>query len=85
MKGIFILLFLFFFTLIPLTYAKENFFIEGKKLFDLNPSQIISKLGLKNSIYKRFASYGHFGRENNCSWEKTNMVSEIKEFMKNHD
>ena len=66
-------------------FSNESIEIMIKKLFDLNPSQIISKLGLKNSIYKRFASYGHFGRENNCSWEKTNMVSEIKEFMKNHD
>tara|TARA_Y100001970_G_scaffold227291_1_gene281199 strand:- start:162 stop:770 length:609 start_codon:yes stop_codon:yes gene_type:complete len=66
-------------------FSNESIEAMIKKLFDLNPSQIISKLGLKNSIYKRFASYGHFGRENNCSWEKTNMVNEIKEFMKDHD
>ena len=55
------------------------------KIFDLKPSQIISKLNLKNPIYKRFASYGHFGRISDCSWEKTDMVSEIKEFIKKHD
>ena len=55
------------------------------EIFDLKPSQIISKLNLKNPIYKRFASYGHFGRISDCSWEKTDMVSEIKEFIKKHD
>ena len=55
------------------------------KIFDLKPSQIISKLNLKNPIYKRFASYGHFGRISDCSWEKTDMVSEIKELIKKHD
>ena len=66
-------------------FSNERIEVMIKELFDLNPSQIISKLGLKSPIYKRFASYGHFGRENNCSWEKTNMVNEIKEFMKDHD
>ena len=46
--------------------------------FDLQPAKIISKLELKNPIYKRFAAYGHFGRENNCTWEKIDMVDEIK-------
>jgi len=66
-------------------YSNEGIELMIKEIFDLKPSQIISKLGLKKSIYKRFASYGHFGRENNCSWEKTNMINEIKEFMKSHD
>jgi len=66
-------------------YSNESIELMIKEIFDLKPSQIISKLGLKSSIYKRFASYGHFGRENNCSWEKTDMINEIKEFMKNHD
>jgi len=46
--------------------------------FDLQPAKIISKLELKNPIYKRFAAYGHFGRENNCTWEQIDMVDEIK-------
>ena len=66
-------------------FSNERIEVMIRELFDLNPSQIISKLGLKSPIYKRFASYGHFGREDNCSWEKTNMVNEIKEFMKDHD
>ena len=46
--------------------------------FDLQPAKIISKLELKNPIYKRFAAYGHFGRENNCSWERIDMIDQLK-------
>ena len=53
-----------------------------KEVFDLKPASIINKLGLKSPIYSRFASYGHFGRENNCSWEQIDMVDEIKEKIK---
>ena len=49
------------------------------ELFDLRPASIINTLKLKNPIYRRFASYGHFGREENCSWEKLDMVKKIKE------
>ena len=48
------------------------------EVFDLRPASIIKKLGLKNPIYKRFAAYGHFGREDDCSWEKLDMVSILK-------
>ena len=69
------------------TSKYSNDFLENmvKNLFDLKPSQIISKLKLKNPIYGRFASYGHFGRQKNCSWEKTDLVNEIKEFVNNND
>jgi len=59
---------------------EDKFLIElVEKLFDLRPAEIIDKLELKNPIYRRFASYGHFGREENCSWEKLDMVSKLKE------
>ena len=59
---------------------EDEFLIElVEKLFDLRPAEIIDKLELKNPIYRRFASYGHFGREENCSWEKLDMVSKLKE------
>ena len=48
-----------------------------KDVFDLKPASIINKLHLKNPIYKRFAAYGHFGRENNCFWEKIDMVDKL--------
>ena len=72
---------------ISLDLPDSNDFLENmvKNLFDLKPSQIISKLKLKNPIYGRFASYGHFGRQKNCSWEKTDLVNKIKEFVNNND
>ena len=33
------------------------------KLFDLTPHGIISRFGLKNPIFEKTASYGHFGRK----------------------
>jgi len=59
---------------------KDSIIIDiVNSLFDLRPAAIIEKLRLKNPIYKRFAAYGHFGRENNCSWEELDMVSKLKE------
>jgi S-adenosylmethionine synthetase len=34
-----------------------------KSLFDLRPYSIIKRFGLKNPIFERTASYGHFGRD----------------------
>ena len=50
----------------------------GKNLAEVFEERVIKKLGLKNPIYKRFAAYGHFGREDDCSWEKLDMVSILK-------
>ena len=33
-------------------------------IFDLRPYAIIERFGLKNPIFQRTASYGHFGRTN---------------------
>ena len=49
-----------------------------QSIFDLKPASIIEKLNLKSPIYQRYASYGHFGREDDCSWEKLDMVDKIK-------
>ena len=52
------------------------------KVFDLRPSAIIDRLDLRKPIYKNVAAYGHMGREDlNLSWEKTDMVDEIKKYM----
>lgn len=52
------------------------------KVFDLRPSAIIDKLDLRKPIYKNVAAYGHMGREDlGVSWEKTDMVEEIKKYM----
>jgi len=47
------------------------------EVFDLTPAGIIRTLDLKKPIYKKTASYGHFGREG-FSWEKLNKIEEIK-------
>ena len=47
--------------------------------FDMKPSGIISTLDLKRPIYKKTASYGHFGRnEPEFTWEKTNKVDALR-------
>lgn len=52
------------------------------KVFDLRPSAIIDRLELRKPIYKNVAAYGHMGREDlGVSWEKTDMVDEIKKYM----
>jgi len=38
-------------------------------------------LELLNPIYRKTASYGHFGRDE-FSWEKVTKVDEIRDFLK---
>jgi len=53
-----------------------------KNLFDLSPAGIIKELDLLRPIYKKSASYGHFGREEpEFTWEKTNRSDEIKSYL----
>ena len=50
-----------------------------REIFDLTPEGIISHLGLRRPIYRKTASYGHFGRnEETFSWEKTDRTAELK-------
>ncbi len=50
------------------------------KNFDMKPSQIVSQLDLKKPIYKKTASYGHFGRsESDFSWEKTDKADTLRQ------
>ena len=48
-----------------------------EKVFDCTPAVIIKTLNLKQPIYRKTASYGHFGREG-FPWEKTDKVEELK-------
>jgi S-adenosylmethionine synthetase len=51
-----------------------------KKNFDLRPKAIIEKLNLRRPIYRKTASYGHFGRnDEDFTWEKTDMVDVLKQ------
>jgi len=50
-----------------------------KKHFILTPKWIIEKLDLLRPIYKKTASYGHFGRDDpDFTWEKTDMVDVLR-------
>jgi len=60
------------------------------QLFDLRPSGIVKKYGLKNPIFSETAAYGHMGRACGTKtvngktyetflWEKLDMVDAIKE------
>jgi S-adenosylmethionine synthetase len=47
------------------------------KVFDCTPAGIVKTLNLKQPIYQKTASYGHFGRAE-FPWEKTDKVEELK-------
>jgi S-adenosylmethionine synthetase len=50
-----------------------------RKVFDLTPRGIISRLDLRKPVFKRTAAYGHFGREEGgFTWERTDMVGELQ-------
>ncbi len=50
-----------------------------RKHFDMRPAAIISHLQLKRPIYRKTASYGHFGRnEPEFSWEKTDKAEVLR-------
>ena len=52
------------------------------ELFDLSPKGIIESLDLLRPIYRKTASYGHFGREDDLfTWEKTDRIDEIKGYL----
>lgn len=50
-----------------------------RKHFDMRPAAIISHLKLKRPIYRKTASYGHFGRnEPEFSWEQTDKADILR-------
>ena len=47
--------------------------------FDMRPAAMIKKLNLIRPIYKKTATYGHFGRKDpDFTWEKTDAVDTLK-------
>jgi len=49
------------------------------ELFDLRPAAIIRDLDLRRPIYRRTASYGHFGRsDKEFTWEQTTRVDDLR-------
>ncbi|QJC34838.1 methionine adenosyltransferase [Enterobacteriaceae endosymbiont of Donacia piscatrix] len=57
--------------------SDKNIMLFIKNNFDLRPFNLIKMLNLLKPIYKKTASYGHFGR-NIFTWEKTNKINEFK-------
>ena len=52
-----------------------------REIFDLRPGAIVRDLDLMRPIYKKTASYGHFGRhDRDFSWERLDKVDEVKNF-----
>jgi S-adenosylmethionine synthetase len=50
-----------------------------RKVFDLTPLGIISRLELRKPVFRRTAAYGHFGREERgFTWERTDMVADLQ-------
>ena len=51
-----------------------------RKNFDMRPSAIISQLDLKKPIYRKTATYGHFGRnEPEFRWENTDKANLLRQ------
>jgi len=48
------------------------------KVFDLRPYGIVTMLDLLRPVYRKTASYGHFGRDE-FSWEKTDRADALKQ------
>ena len=57
--------------------SREKIIETIKNNFDLSQNWIIKKLDLKNPIFKKTTSYGHFGRDD-VSWEKLDSVDIFK-------
>jgi S-adenosylmethionine synthetase len=50
------------------------------EVFDLRPAAIIRDLDLRRPIYRRTATYGHFGRsDKELTWEVTSRLAEFKQ------
>ena len=63
--------------------SDEKIAVLIRKHFPIKPADIISQLKLRRPIYKKTASYGHFGRSDpDFTWEKTDKVELLKKELK---
>jgi S-adenosylmethionine synthetase len=54
-----------------------------EKNFDLRPAAIIRDLDLRRPIYRKIATYGHFGRTDvDLTWERTDKAEALKKAVK---
>lgn len=59
-------------------YPDDRIADAVRAVFDLRPSAIIDKLGLRHPIYSNLSAYGHMGREElDLSWEKTDKTEAL--------
>ncbi len=59
--------------------SDEEIEILVNKHFDLRPTEIIKTLDLRRPIYRKLASYGHFGRTDlDLTWEKTDKAEILR-------
>jgi S-adenosylmethionine synthetase len=62
------------------TKALDRIETAVRKHFKLTPRGIIESLDLLRPIYRKTASYGHFGRvDPDFTWEKTDMVAALRD------
>jgi S-adenosylmethionine synthetase len=55
----------------------DSIIAKIRKVFDLTPNGITKMLNLRQPIYLKTASYGHFGR-NGFPWEELKFISELQ-------
>ncbi len=64
-------------------YSDEDIAKIVRDNFGLTPKQIIEGLNLRRPIYRKCASYGHFGRTDiDLPWEHLDKVDQVKEYLK---
>lgn len=52
-----------------------------RQLFDLRPTAIIRRFGLRRPIYRQLAAYGHVGRTDlDLPWEKEDMAEQLAQY-----
>jgi len=56
---------------------EESIIAKIRKVFDLTPNGITKTLNLRQPIYLKTASYGHFGR-NGFPWEELKFINELQ-------
>ena len=63
-------------------YSEQELIKIVRSNFDLTPKGIIKELDLRRPIYKKTASYGHFGRtDTQLPWESLNKVETLKKYL----
>jgi len=58
-------------------YSSKELENKVRSVFRLKPREIVEQFDLLRPIYKRTASYGHFGRDE-FPWEKLDKVAQLK-------